>query len=307
MPSRLNRADYLALNTFVLVAERLSFREVAEMLDISPSAVSQQIMGLEDRLGIRLFTRTTRVVKLTDEGKSLYAQTSSLLQGLADSLAQAHARSQLIQGHLRIHAFRSAAEMLLDKKLADFLSAFPDVHLDLSINDAPTDLIAGGYDLSLRLGEVLDPGLVAVPAGGRLHQIVVAAPSYLEKRETITKPEDLVHHNCIGWRWPGTLSPVPWQFTCNGQLRNVQLTGNLVVDDRERQYQAAIMGIGIAQVTAERVEAQLASGKLTRILGQWETEFPGYYLCWTSGKAVTPAMRAFIDWISLNGPLPSAR
>jgi len=166
MPSRLNRADYLALNTFVLVAERLSFREVAEMLDISPSAVSQQIMGLEDRLGVRLFTRTTRVVKLTDEGKSLYAQTSSLLQGLADSLAQAHARSQLIQGHLRIHAFRSAAEMLLDKKLADFLSVFPDVHLDLSINDAPTDLIAGGYDLSLRLGEVLAPGLVAVPAGG---------------------------------------------------------------------------------------------------------------------------------------------
>ena len=290
-------SDFLALKTFILVAEKLNFRAVAAMLGISASAVSQQINGLEGRLGQRLFNRTTRSVGLTEDGKSLYLQTAPLLENLAGALAQARARSHIIRGNIRIHAFRSAAMMFLDHKVPGFLSSFPDVHIDITINDSPADLIVGGYDLSLRLGEVLDPGLIAVPVGGRLHQIVVAAPSYLKTHEDIKHPEDVRQHNCIGWRWPGTVTPEPWQFFYDGQIKNIPVTGNLVVDDRERQYQAAIAGIGIAQVTAERVSAHLLSGALHPILDEWEVEFAGYHLCWTAGKSMSPAMRAFIDWL----------
>lgn len=293
----ISRANFLALNTFIMVAEKLNFRAVADLLGISASAVSQQINGLEEALGLRLFNRTTRSVSLTEDGKGLYLQTAPLLENLSGALMQAQSRSRIIQGNIRIHAFRSAAEMFLDSRIPAFLTCFPDVHIDVAIHDSPVDLIGGGYDLSLRLGEVLAPGLVAVPVGGALHQIVVAAPSYLATHNSIRKPEDLIHHNCIGWRWPGTVTPEPWQFSYNGQLKNMPVSGNLTVDDRERQYQAAIAGVGVAQVTEERVRAHLASGTLHRILDDWEIEFAGYYLCWTAGRAMSPAMRAFIDWL----------
>ncbi|HEY0207787.1 LysR family transcriptional regulator [Acerihabitans sp.] len=295
----ISRSDFLALNTFTMVVETLNFRVVAGKSGLSASAVSQQISGLEGRLGLRLFNRTTRSVSLTDEGRALYLHIAPLLENLADAFTQAQCRSHIIKGNIRIHAFRSAAEMYLDNNIAAFLSLYPDVRLDITIHDSPTDLIAGGYDLSLRLGEVLDPGLVAVPIGERLHQIVVAAPSYLEKHGDIRRPEDLLQHNCIGWRWPGTVTPEPWQFLYNGQLKNIPVTGNVVVDDRERQYQTAIAGIGIAQVTAQRVRAHLVSGALHPILTAWDVEFDGYYLCWISGKTMSPAMRAFIDWLRL--------
>lgn len=300
----ISRSDFLALKTFLVVAEQLNFRASADMLGISVSAVSQQISGLESRLGLRLFNRTTRSVNLTDDGKSLYQETSSLLANLSQALTHAHARSHTIKGNIRIHAFRSAAEMFLDRQIAGFLGSFPDVHIDITVSDSPAELVAAGYDLSLRLGEVLDPAVVAVPVGGRLHQIVVAAPSYLKKHAQIKQPEDVSQHNCIGWRWPGAVTPVPWQFLYNGQLKTIPVTGNLVVDDRERQYQAAIAGIGIAQVTAERVSAHLLSGALQRVLEAWDTEFAGYYLCWTAGKFMSPAMRAFIDWLRQHCPSP---
>lgn len=293
----ISSSDFLALKMFITVAEQLNFRAAAELLGVSASAVSQQISGLEGRLGLRLFNRTTRSVNLTEDGKTLYQQVAPLLQNLAGALTHAHANSKIIKGKIRIHAFRSAAEMFLDRKLPGFLASFPDVHIDTTTHDSPVDLVTGGYDLSLRLGEVLDPGLVAVPVGGQLHQIVVAAPTYLEEHPAIKQPEDLRQHNCIGWRWPGALAAEPWQFMDNGQLKNIPVTGNLVVDDRERQFQAAIAGTGVAQVTAERVSAHLISGALCRILDEWEMAFPGYYLCWTAGKSMSPAMRALIDWL----------
>lgn len=293
----INRSHFIALNTFIAVAEKLNFRAVADMLGISASAVSQQINGLEEQLGLRLFNRTTRSVSLTEDGKGLYRQIAPLLENLAGALRQAQSRSQIIQGHIRIHAFRSAAEMFLDSRLPAFLASYPEVHIDLAIHDSPVDLIAGGYDLSLRLGEVLAPGLVAVPVGGPLHQIVVASPSYFAVHPRITQPEDLRHHNCIGWRWPGTVTPEPWQFSYEGQLTTIPVSGNLLVDDRERQFQAAIAGVGVAQVTEERVRGHLASGALQRILVPWEIEFAGYSLCWSAGRTMSPAMRALIDWL----------
>ncbi|WP_049857488.1 LysR family transcriptional regulator [Trabulsiella odontotermitis] len=290
-------SEMVALNMFIVVAEKLSFRAAAASLGISASAISQQIGALERRLGLRLFNRTTRSVSLTDDGRSLYLQTAPLLENLTETLTHAQARSGAVQGKVRLHAFRSAAEMFLDRKIPGFLAAFPDVHLDVTTHDAPVELVTGGYDLSLRLGEVLDPGLVAVPVGGRLHQIVVAAPSYLENHAVIHQPDDLRQHNCIGWRWPGTVTPEPWQFMENEQLKTIPVKGNLVVDDRERQYQAAIAGTGIAQVTAERVHEYLKSGALQPILSAWDMEFDGYYLCWTAGRAMSPAMRALIDWL----------
>lgn len=292
-----NRSDFLALNTFILAAEKLNFRVVAEQLGLSASAVSQQIHGLENRLGLRLFNRTTRSVTLTEDGRGLYQHVAPLLENLTEALSQAQSRSHIIRGNIRIHAFRSAAEMHLESHIPAFLAAYPDVHIDVTIHDSPVDLITGGYDLSLRLGEVLAPGLVAVPVGKRLHQIVVAAPSYLATHDNIRQPEDLIHHNCIRWRWPGKVTPEPWQFSYNGQLTSIPVSGNLVVDDRAQQFQAAIAGVGIAQVTAERVSAYLVSGALQRLLQPWESEFAGYYLCWIAGKSMSPAMRAFIDWL----------
>ncbi|ANI82898.1 LysR family transcriptional regulator [Kosakonia oryzae] len=293
----ISSSDFVALKTFLMVAEQLNFRAAAEQLGLSASAVSQQIAALEQRLGVRLFNRTTRSVSLTDDGQALYQHAAPLLENLTQALGNAQSRSHSLRGTLRIHAFRSAAQRFLDRKVPGFLATWPDVRIDITTQDAPIELVSGGYDLSLRLGEVLDPGLVAVPVGGRLHQIVVASPAYLASHAPIRHPNDLRQHNCIGWRWPGAVLPATWQFRHNNQTLTLPLSGNLVVDDRERQYQAAIAGVGFAQVTAERVETHLASGALVRILTAWEMEFDGYYLCWTAGKTMSPTMRAFIDWL----------
>ncbi|WP_342325416.1 LysR family transcriptional regulator [Kosakonia sp. BYX6] len=291
----ISRSDFVALKTFIVVAEQLNFRGAADLLGLAPSATSQQISALEGRLGLRLFNRTTRSVNLTNDGQVLYRQVAPLLENLAETFSHVQAKSLVIKGSVRIHAFRSAAQMYLDNKVPAFLTAFPDVHIDITTTDAAVDLVAGGYDLSLRLGEVLEPGLVAVPVGERLHQIVVAAPAYLEQHAPPQHPDDLRQHNCIGWRWPGNVTPAPWQFWDGEQTITVPVTGNLVVDDRERQYQAALAGTGLAQVTAERVIDHLFSGALVSVLTQWEMEFDGYYLCWTAGKTMSPAMRALID------------
>ncbi|UKY39053.1 LysR family transcriptional regulator [Pantoea dispersa] len=295
----INSAEYLALRAFVVVAQQLNFRAAAEILGVSASAVSQQITALEAQLGQRLLNRTTRAVYLTDDGKSLFLQTAPIMTNLHETLQQAHARSQDIKGLIRVHAFRSGAEMFLDHNIAGFLTDYPNVQLDITTSDAPVDLSRGGYDLSLRLGEVLEPGFVAIPLGKPLHQIVVAAPAYLAKHGAVEVPEDLLNHNCIGWRWPGSSRVEPWQFLNEGKIFDIPVHGNLVVDDRERQRQAAIAGAGIAQLTAERVSASLAAGKLCRLLQPWEIEFPGYSLCWIAGKAMSPAMRAFIQWLRI--------
>lgn len=293
----INSAEYLAIRAFVIVAERLSFRAAADVLSVSPSAISQQITYLETHLGQRLLNRTTRAVNLTDDGKSLFIKIAPLMDNLNETLQQALARSHDVKGKIRIHTFRSGAEMFLDHKLPKFLNDYPNVQLDITTSDFPVELTSGGYDLSIRLGEVLDLGLIAIPIGKSLHQIVVAAPSYLKKYDPIETPEDLLLHNCIGWRWPTSIKVEPWQFLDNGRLVNISVRGNLIVDDRQRQRQAAIAGIGIAQLTAERVSEHLASGVLCRLLQRWETKFAGYSLCWVSGKSMSPAVRAFIQYI----------
>ncbi|WLI77436.1 LysR substrate-binding domain-containing protein [Kosakonia sp. H02] len=196
---------------------------------------------------------------------------------------------------VRIHAFRLAARLFLDNAIPAFLAAFPDVQIELTTHDETVDLVSEGYDLSLRPGDMLDPGLDALPLGDRLHHIVVAAPAYLARHGTPQHPDDLCHHNCIGWRRPGTVAPVPWLFQEGEQTMTVPVAGNLVVDDRERQYQAAMAGTGIAQLTAESVIEPLFSGELVAVLTPWERKSEGYYLCWTADKAMSPAMRALID------------
>jgi DNA-binding transcriptional LysR family regulator len=297
MARMISGSEFLELRAFLAVAEHLSFRAAAASLGISPSAISQQVSGLEARLGLRLLQRTTRSVSLTDDGAALYQQAAPELANLSRALTSAQSRSHDVQGLVRLHAFRTASEMFLDQALPDFLTAFPSVQVDLTVNDAPIGLVSGGYDLSLRLSEVLDSGLTAVPVGESLHQIVVAAPSYLASNEPVERPQDLGGHNCIRWQWPGTTTPEPWQFMMDGRWTTIPVTGNLVVDDRERLRRAAIAGVGLALVTEETVRAPLSSGALSRVLEAWTSEFAGFSLCWNAGKSMSPAVRALIDWL----------
>src|SRR5580693_3425205 len=188
MDSILSVADYNQLRAFVAVGELLSFTRAAESLGVSPSALSQTMRGFEERIGVRLLNRTTRSVALTDAG---------------DAVGQVRRYRERPAGVVRVHAFRSAARTYVEPILAAFTQAYPDVVLNLTLDDEVVDVVAGGFDVAIRIGEVIERDMVVAPLGKALRQVAVASPDYLALHGRPEHPRDLVRHRCIQWRWPG--------------------------------------------------------------------------------------------------------
>lgn len=295
--SLLSAGDFNQLRALVAVADLLSFSRAAEHLGVSSSAVSQMVRALEERVGVNLFTRTTRSVSLTEAGAKLFERVKPAVEELAEALGETLDRSAHQAGVVRVHCFRAAANQYLAPILRAFNDAYPDVILDVTLDDAVVDIVAGGFDVAIRIGEVIDKDLIAVKLGPDLRQTAVAAPDYLARHGTPAHPRDLLTHRCIGWRWPGQKTPYKWEFMENGKWFEVAVDGPLISNLKDFGVQAAVDGVGIAFASRQLIDRHIAEGRLVALLEAWSAPFPGYYLCYPAQRRMAPPLRALIDTI----------
>src|SRR5882762_9962522 len=300
MDPLLSTTDFGQLRAFVAVAETLNFTRAAEKLGVSSSALSQLVRSLEERVGVRLLHRNTRSVSLTEAGDRLLQRVKPAVEELGAAIGQtSHLREQPV-GRVRVHCFRSAVELYVRPILRPFAEMYPDVVLDITLDDEVVDVVAGRYDAAIRIGEVIEKDMVAIRLGPDLRQIAVASPDYLARRGVPQHPRDLLSHQCIGWRWPGHERPYKWEFLENGQWFEVAVEGPIIANSKEFCLQAAIDGVGIAFPTEQLCASHIAAGRLVPLLERWSAPFPGFHLCFPAQRQMAPPLRAFIDAVRAN-------
>ena len=285
------------LRAFVAVAEQGSFSKAAEQLGLSRSSLSQIIRAFEERLGVRLLHRTTRSVALTEAGRRLLVRVRPALSELDAALADVgHFRNRpagLVRVRCLRHAFRSYVEPIL----APFHQAYPDIKLDILVDDAIVDLVASGFDVGITLGEVLEQDMVAIRLGGDMRQIAVASPDYIARRGRPLMPDDLHAHNCLRWRWPGRSTPYNWEFFKDGNWFEVEVDGPLIISEHSMTIDAALKGMGIAFWVEHELRPLIDAGKLVPLLEDFSGPFPGLYIFYPQQRHMAPALRAFIDFV----------
>ncbi|KAB0459093.1 MULTISPECIES: LysR family transcriptional regulator [Agrobacterium tumefaciens complex] len=290
----MSRPSLNDLAAFAAVANHQSFRKAADIMGVSRSALSHAIIGLEGKVGIRLFNRTTRSVSLTQAGARLLARLDPVLQDLDQALDTISEERGTPSGSLRINANKSGARILLTHVVPRFLDLYPDVELDLVSEGRLIDIVEQGFDAGIRLLEAVPKDMVAVKFGGDVRFIAVAAPSYLEGRARPHTPDDLLAHRCIRQRLPSG-KRYRWEFSKRGAEVAIDVPGNLTLDDNDLLVQAAVDGRGIAYVPDYFAQPFLASGQLVTVLDDWCPPTPGLALYYPRSRHVPSPLRAFID------------
>ncbi|MGK9233363.1 LysR family transcriptional regulator [Inquilinus limosus] len=288
-------SDFAELRAFVAVAEAASFSRAARHLGVSPSALSQTLRELEERLGVRLLNRTTRSVGPTEAGERLLDRLRPLFAEFDQAVQEVNRFRNTPAGRLRITVPRLAAALFVGPMLGQFHRAHPGVELEVVVDDTITDIVAGRFDAGIRLGETLERDMVAVPLTGALELAAVAAPEYLAEQGVPETPADLARHRCIRFRWPGGGDLYRWEFERDGRGFEVAVEGPLVVNDTSLMLQAALGGVGIAYMLDCQVRPDVESGRLQRVLRDWSPRFPGFYLYHPGRRQMPPALRAFIE------------
>lgn len=292
--------EFAELQAFVAVAEALSFRKAAERLSLKASTLSHAVSSLEQRLGVRLLNRTTRSVAVTAAGAALLADAGQALRAIEAALAAVNEHADEVRGRLRINSPHLAADLVLRHRLAEFAARYPDVVLDLALDDSFVDIVGEGYDAGVRLGESLAQDMVAIPITAPLRIAVVASPAYFARcPQAILAPADLQQHACIGYRATGSRVLYRWEFERDGRKVELMPHGPLVLDNHALLVQAARDGAGLAYAIEAAVSEELASGALQRVLADWCPPFGGFYLYYPSRRQMAPALRALIDFIKV--------
>ena len=284
------------IEVFVAVAEARGFRAAGARLGVSGSAVSQSLRRLEERLGIALVQRTTRSVHLTEAGQRLHAAARPALDDLRGAVATLSELGDEPRGTIRVHVAAAAMSLLSEPRLSGFLAANPHVKLDLFASDEPLDIVAAGFDAGIRLGEVIDKDMIAVPISGDLRLVVVGAPSYFARRRRPKHPRELVDHECIGWRPLPDAPPYRWEFTEHGRDFSVDVQARVLTNDPAMNVRLARAGVGLT-LADERVRDDVARAELVAVLEEFSTPFPGFYLYYPQRRQASPALRAFVDYL----------
>lgn len=288
-------SEFADLKAFATIARHGNFARAASELQVSPSALSQTLRHLEERLGVRLLNRTTRSVALTEAGTRLLARLTPVFAELDAALEDVNAFRERPRGLLRLLAPRVATVHFLQPVFARFHEAYPEVVLDITVDDAVMDIVAGGFDAGIRLGERLEQDMIAVKLGGPLRQLAVASPSYLARHGTPRTPQELLQHACINWRQSGSSAVYSWEFAQDGKWFEVAVNGPLILSDRRLAVEAAAEGLGIAFWSDRFMQPLLDSGRLVALLEDWSPSFPGFYLHYPSNRQTPAALRALID------------
>ncbi|MGL5164882.1 MAG: LysR family transcriptional regulator [Afipia sp.] len=285
------------LRAFVAVAEQGSFSKAAEQLGLSPSSLSQIIRTFEERLGVRLIHRTTRSVALTEAGERLLLRVRPALAELEAALSDVGHFRDRPAGMVRVRSLRHAFRAYVAPILAAFHEKYPDIKLDILVDDTVTDLVASGFDVGFTLGEVLEKDMVGVRLGEDMRQIAVASPEYIAGHGRPETPKDLHRHKCLRWRWPGRTTPYNWEFFKDGAWFEVEVDGPLILSEHTMTIDAAVQGMGIAFWVERELRPLIEAGKLVPLLEDYSAPFPGFYICYPQQRQMAPALRAFIDFV----------
>jgi DNA-binding transcriptional LysR family regulator len=298
--------DLAGLSLFLRVADKKSFTAAARELRVTPSAISQAITALEERLGVRLLQRTTRSVGLTEAGARFLARLRPALGEVRASFEALDELRDRPAGTLRLTIPRIAARRFLDPRLAAFMAAYPEIHLDVTVDDGFANLVEGELDAGIRLGESVDREMVAVRISGDERVAIVGSPAYFAVRGKPKHPRDLLAHECINYRRISSREVYRWEVTENGKDLEVAVKGRVVTNDAELMVRAAVDGIGLANVLESMVTAELEDRRLVRVLADYCPPFPGYFLYYPSRAHVSPKLRALIDFLRVSRARPKS-
>jgi DNA-binding transcriptional LysR family regulator len=291
----MSRPPLADLGTFIAVARERSFTRAAAQLGVSPSALSQTVRALEERLGVRLLARTTRRVAPTDAGERLIATVAPHLEGIENGLAALSALRDKPAGTIRITAVDHAAETILWPALADFLAEYPDIHVDLVVDNTLRDIVAERFDAGIRMGERVARDMIAVRVGPEIRMAAVATPAYFEKYGKPRVPQDLATHSCINLRLPTLGGIYAWEFEKGSREINVRVEGQLISDDIAVIKTAALHSVGLAFMPEDVAQPYMDTGDLVRVLADWTPPFPGYHLYYPSRRQQSPAFALLIE------------
>jgi DNA-binding transcriptional LysR family regulator len=296
--ARHNTSDLLA---FLAVAKERSFTRAAAKLGVSQSALSHTIRGLEERLGLRLLTRTTRSVAPTEVGERLLRTVGPRFEEIDSELSALTELREKPAGTIRITTGEHAAEAILWPALAKLLPRYPDIKVELMIDYGLTDIVAERYDAGVRLGEQVAKDMIAARIGPDFRMAVVGAPSYFAKRPTPKQPQDLTAHDCINIRLPTYGGIYAWEFEKRGRGLKVRVEGQLVFNNIALRLKAGLAGLGLAYLPEDQVKTYLANGRLIRVLADWCPPFSGYHLYYPSRRQPAPAFALLVDALRYRG------
>ncbi|TPM94623.1 LysR family transcriptional regulator [Mesorhizobium sp. B2-1-3A] len=283
------------LTAFLAVAREKSFTRAAAQLGVSQSALSHTVRALEERLGVRLLTRTTRSVSPTEAGERLVRSVGPRLDEIEAELAALSALREKPAGTIRITAGEHAADAVLWPAISRLLPDYPDIRIEIIVDYGLTDIVAERYDAGVRLGEQVAHDMIAVRIGPDMRMAVVGSPAYLARRPKPRTPQDLTTHNCINLRLPTYGGLYAWEFEKAGRELKVRVEGQLIFNTAGLRMNAVLAGLGLAYLPEDQVKAQLADGRLVRVLADWCPPFPGYHLYYPSRRQATPAFSLLVD------------
>lgn len=290
---RLTQLD--GMIAFVAVAKHQSFAKAAVELGVSSPALSQSVRQLESRLGVRLFNRTTRSVALTEAGQAFLARVGPAVADLSDATSALSAYGNRPTGLLRLNAGRVVAATVVREVLPGFRAAYPDVQVEVAIDDGFTDIVSGGFDAGFRLGDSIAQDMVAAPIGPPMQVAVVGTPEYFTSRGLPARVADLRQHELIRYRFPTSGQLYRWEFVIAGEPTVYEPHGGFITNDSTAMIDAALDGLGLAYTFDLAVVEHLRTGRLVRVLQRYSPSYPGFYIYYPGRRQVPLKLRCFID------------
>lgn len=289
------RENIDGLQAFVSVAREHSFTRGAAKLGVSPSALSQTITALEARIGVRLLTRTTRNVSVTEAGERLLNEIGPRLDGILAALTSMNDLREKPAGTIRLTSDEHAAESIIWPVLERFLPEYPDIKVEVTIDYGLSDIVGERYDAGVRLGETVAKDMIAVPIGPKTRMIVVGAPSYFAGRQKPKVPQELTGHRCINFRLPTLGGLYAWEFEKNGRTIHVRVDGQVTFNGLGIILKAVLSAAGLAYLPEEEVRPYIESGALVPLLQDWTPLYPGYHIYYPSRRQHAPAFSLLLD------------
>lgn len=281
------------LRGFLAVAGERSFRRAAAELGVAPSTLSHAVASLEERLGVKLFHRTTRSVSLSEAGAQFLERVRPAMAQLAEAMETANDFRATPRGTLRLNASVPAIQALMEPVVLPYLARYPEVRVEITSDGRLVDIVAGGFDAGVRLAESVPADMVAVPCGPAIRWIVVGAPAYFATRARPRHPRDLLRHVCIRSRMPSR-APLPWWFHKAGRSLELAVDGPLTLDSSALMVTAALGGAGLAWVPDWIAEPHLARGELVDVLADWSPASPGLCVYYPPHRHSSAGLRAFV-------------
>jgi DNA-binding transcriptional LysR family regulator len=290
------RASQIELEAVVAVARTGGFRAAARDLGMASSALSHAVATLETRLGVRLFNRTTRSVALSAEGEQFVADVAPALAAIGAALARVEDHRAEPSGLLRLNMAPGAARMILAPLIFEYMRRYSQVDVEVVTEGALVDVVGQGFDAGVRLAEFLPPDMIAVPITRTMRSIVVGSPAYFEGRARPKTPQDLMGHRCIRARMASG-AIYRWEFEKRGQSLEVDVPGDLTLDESDLMLRAALAGQGLAYLSDPATAEHVAAGRLVAVLEDWSPAYPGLCLYYPSRRNMPARLRAFIDLV----------